>query len=710
MNPTLIEKLSSLVVDQLPEFLRVNTSDPTSDSPYRTFVSFLQAYYEFLEQDGEAQYVLQNSRSYKDIDDTIDDFVDKFLQEFAYDLPKTIFSDQNPEDSRVAFSGIDQLESKRAIAKRIGSLYASKGSEAAIRLLFRLLFDDEIIFYYPKDDMLRSSDGRWYERTTAKIYDISGGSDSLNYGGNTLTGATSASSGVIDRVGILGTEGNLSIYEVEFDVESLPTDFIINETVDFLQANSDTGNIDIIDSGKITGVITDVIINDVGYGYAVDDSIILVGDGGDYSARIAAVNGGGAILRIGVDNFGANYTAVTSITTSTPTQSKTGQYEFTGNLTTGNGIVTVYTSTDHGLNTNDIANITIAANSRIQTLTKKLSSKKFTYAVVGNTFLSSSGNLVINPRMANLTANIGTICRYFGTKSGKEGETNEQIKIQDSYYYQDYSYVIRTTQQSVYWRDLVKKILHPAGMELFGEVYVSSTEGGDTAVAVSSPHDVYSVIVILLKVLEIAVSDRVSVSTALEIVLSLRASRDLEKYTVGPSYKTLENFKFDYTDMHIYDVADLTLDLIGSRINDFSLFPPPNIVKKTGSNIVLNSTFSVDNNWTKGSGWTIANGNAIGTATSANLNQLTTVAAVNETTYFCQYEIKQVSAGSIRVTLAANGYSNTSPTRSTAGTYRDYFLLVSSNVLANANLIVTGTTFSGNIGNIILRPLETVIG
>jgi hypothetical protein len=97
-------------------------------------------------------------------------------------------------------------------------------------------------------------------------------------------------------------------------------------------------------------------------------------------------------------------------------------------------------------------------------------------------------------------------------------------------------------------------------------------------------------------------------------------------------------------------------------------------------------------------------------ATSANLSQLTTVSAVNETIYYCQYEIKSVSTGSIRVNLTANGYSNSSPVRSSVGTYTDYFLLISANILANANLVVSSTTFTGNISNIILKPLETVIG
>lgn len=706
MDANLIQKLSSLVVDQLPEFLRVNISDPSSNSQYETFVSFLQAYYEFLEQNGEAQYVLQNARSYKDIDDTIDDFVDKFLQEFAYDLPKTIFSDQNSTDSRTAFGSVDQVESKRAIAKRIGTLYATKGSEAAIRLLFRLLFDEEVTFYYPKDDMFRTSDGKWIKRITLKVYDPDGNIDYSTYAGNIVT--TSDSEAVIDRVITVGYQSNLYIYELELENGTISGDFAADDTVSFYQGNLDTGELELINTGMLTGVISNVDINYAGYGYSVGDLIVVSGQGDDYSATVAAVNGGGKILRIAVDNFGANYTSITSITTSEPTASKTGQYEFSGNTLSGNGIITVYTSSDHGFVANDIANITIANSTRNYSVTTRSSSKKFKFAV-SNLFVTS-GNLTINPQYANLSANIGVLCTYYGYKSGKEGEASERIKIQDSYYYQDYSYVIRTTQQSFYWRELVKKILHPAGMELFGEVYLSTAEGGTDAVSVAPTHDVYSVIVLLLKIVETALVDRVSVESIVQLYFNSQASRILEAYTVGPSYRTLDRYKFVYDDMRIYDVGNLIINKVVNQINDPSPYPPPNFVKKANSNIVLNSTFSTDTQWTKGTGWTISSSNAVATAASSNLNQLTTVNAVNETTYYCQYQVRSLSAGNFRVTLQANGYSNTSPVRSAVGTYSDYFLLISSNTLANANLIISGSGFTGNISNVVLRPLDFVTG
>ena len=47
-------------------------------------------------------------------------------------------------------------------------------------------------------------------------------------------------------------------------------------------------------------------------------------------------------------------------------------------------------------------------------------------------------------------------------------------KITDTYYYQDYSYVVKSRTSIDVWRDLIKKTTHPAGFQLFGEVLIES--------------------------------------------------------------------------------------------------------------------------------------------------------------------------------------------------------------------------------------------
>jgi len=61
---------------------------------------------------------------------------------------------------------------------------------------------------------------------------------------------------------------------------------------------------------------------------------------------------------------------------------------------------------------------------------------------------------------------------YFASVKGYIGENRN--KITDSYFYQDYSYVVESDTPVDIWRDLILETTHPAGFELFGEVNVFS--------------------------------------------------------------------------------------------------------------------------------------------------------------------------------------------------------------------------------------------
>ena len=64
--------------------------------------------------------------------------------------------------------------------------------------------------------------------------------------------------------------------------------------------------------------------------------------------------------------------------------------------------------------------------------------------------------------------NIGS----YSSDSGKVSDANQ--RIHDSYYYQDYSYTIKSKTPIETWRKLIKDTTHPAGFQLFGEVLIES--------------------------------------------------------------------------------------------------------------------------------------------------------------------------------------------------------------------------------------------
>jgi hypothetical protein len=67
-----------------------------------------------------------------------------------------------------------------------------------------------------------------------------------------------------------------------------------------------------------------------------------------------------------------------------------------------------------------------------------------------------------------------------GTFNSDRGHLSSNTqRITDSYYYQDYSYVIKSKTPTNVWRDLIKQTTHPAGFKLFGEVLVESKGNAD---------------------------------------------------------------------------------------------------------------------------------------------------------------------------------------------------------------------------------------
>ena len=69
IHPELHERVSVKVEGQLPAFVK-------QDHP--TFVAFLEAYYEYMEQQGKPIEVLGNLQKYNNLDETTIEFLDYF--------------------------------------------------------------------------------------------------------------------------------------------------------------------------------------------------------------------------------------------------------------------------------------------------------------------------------------------------------------------------------------------------------------------------------------------------------------------------------------------------------------------------------------------------------------------------------------------------------------------------------------------------------
>ena len=69
-----------------------------------------------------------------------------------------------------------------------------------------------------------------------------------------------------------------------------------------------------------------------------------------------------------------------------------------------------------------------------------------------------------------LTFNFTGQVNYPGFYEGVKGQLSEGIVLQDSFYYQKFSYEIKTTQSSDKWINALKRTIHPGGTEVFGNI------------------------------------------------------------------------------------------------------------------------------------------------------------------------------------------------------------------------------------------------
>ena len=83
---------------------------------------------------------------------------------------------------------------------------------------------------------------------------------------------------------------------------------------------------------------------------------------------------------------------------------------------------------------------------------------------------------------ADALTGVSTINAGITTAGGyvnQDGHISEgSKKIQDSLYYQDFSYVIKVAESINKWRDAIKRSVHPTGFYVTGEVNIQTRLAG----------------------------------------------------------------------------------------------------------------------------------------------------------------------------------------------------------------------------------------
>lgn len=271
------QNISYLIQNHLPAFYK-------SEGP--TFVAFLQAYYEWMESENQVVGKSRKLLDYFDVDNSVNEFVDNFKQKYLVNFPYLSETDQ------------------RTFVKRATEIYRSKGSQRAIELLFRLLFNEDITVYYPTNDILRPSEGKWI---LPAYLELSEASKTVSFIGNQITGSKSGAKAVVSRVAKRTLAGKT--FDVAY-LTNIEGDFAVDEIVTY------DGLIE--GSPTIIGSLTSILIENAGQDFQVGDVVDVVSDatGRQATARVTEVSPSTGKIEYRIIDGGAGYTLTSNVVVS----------------------------------------------------------------------------------------------------------------------------------------------------------------------------------------------------------------------------------------------------------------------------------------------------------------------------------------------------------------------------------------------------------
>lgn len=162
--------ISNFIKNQFPSFYNEDGPD---------FILFVKAYYEWMESEGQPVLQARELLEYRDIDNTLEEFLEHFQKKYLYGIPFRI------------------IANKRMLLKHILDVYRSKGNIQCYRLLFKLIYNDDVEIYLPGVDVLRVSDGLWIE---PRYLEVSDSALIDSYIGKTVIGASSKTIAIVENV------------------------------------------------------------------------------------------------------------------------------------------------------------------------------------------------------------------------------------------------------------------------------------------------------------------------------------------------------------------------------------------------------------------------------------------------------------------------------------------------------------------------------
>lgn len=498
------EKFTSLFIKtQFPRFY-------LEDGP--VLVDFLTKYYEWMESSGNFIHEGRSLLTYRDIDLTLDEYIKNFKRKYLISLPDTL------------------IANKRQFIKFILDFYRAKGTPRGLEIFFKSIYNADVQIYIPGNDIIKPSDSRWKVNSYLEL-DRTDGLDSLvgkKIVNNTGTASAIAENYVVtntdakvvnilylsnivgsfifgEQIGLEGTTdftdlptivGSLSY--VAIDSNSRGQNYAVGDVLRVTSSSGREGKAVVTSiSGESEGRVTFRIING-GSGYTLENSSVTVAGGG----------GSGAAFTVGsisdtttafiftdiiapylTTALNTNYgfpklpTANLTSTISSALSSNSYTYGTISSLTninngtdyTSNPTVTVRDTIISTLGLTDVSggllgnNAVIAGTAEINLL-GSVTSVKITesgYGFVDGEQVTMTG---LSPVNNAAIIGVGYVLQQ-GRDAGRwitnNSNLNEDKYIQDSRYYQEYSYEVRTKVPEIEYKNVILSTMHPTGTAFY---------------------------------------------------------------------------------------------------------------------------------------------------------------------------------------------------------------------------------------------------
>jgi len=219
---------SKIVERQLPDFVR-------GDHP--KFVSFLKKYYEWLETNAGVEKEIKNLNDSIDIDNANSYYLTILRRDLLPYFPEDILAD------------------KRLFLKLVANFYKSSGTQESLKFLFRILYNDDITIYYPKDDILKTSNGKWVLPLALRIE--TNDDNIFNIEKTKIIGNTSKASAIVEKV-LRSVDRQLGIVYTELYISNIQRLFRTGETITATY-RTETANVTV--EGKVVGALSEIKID-----------------------------------------------------------------------------------------------------------------------------------------------------------------------------------------------------------------------------------------------------------------------------------------------------------------------------------------------------------------------------------------------------------------------------------------------------------------